>query len=249
MPTKPINLIEQDHQEFFAELFSPLKAENVLDVASGPGGFTGILAENLGSFTRITGIDLSQAAIDRANETFEQEDVAFEVMDAADLQYPDDSYDLVSCAFSLHHLPDPATVLAEIRRVLKPGGTGIFVEMYRDHLTETQQTESILHHWAGEIDTALGITHRQTYLREEILEIVAPEAWGSAQIFDVADVVFDPKGEEITNLIMSTIDRVAKRAEELPDQAIFEQRAEEIRQRMKSIGAHISTRLVILVQN
>lgn len=249
MPNQIPNLIEQDHQVFFSELLSPIKTNQILDVACGSGGFTGILAENLGAYTQITGVDLSKAVIDRANETFGQETVTFKVMDATDLNFPNDSFDLVSCAFSLHHFPDPAPVLGEIKRVLKPGGTALFVEMYSDNLTETQQTENMLHHWAADIDTELEIFHRHTYTRQEIIELITSEDWSTAKIFDLADVVFDPKGEEITELILNTIDRVLKRAENLPDYAGFEQRAKELRQRMRTIGAHISTRLVILLQN
>jgi ubiquinone/menaquinone biosynthesis C-methylase UbiE len=203
----------------------------------------------LNGFVQITGVDMDEEMIERARQNFDQENVDFKVMDAVHLEYPDESFDLVSCAFSLHHLPEPADAIDEIKRVLKSGGTAIFVEMYRDHLTETQKTESYLHHWAGRIDTALGLCHRQTYLRQEILDLIDPGQWQSATVYDLADLSFDPKGEEITELILNTIDRVAKRAEGLPDQAKFEQQAEELRRRTREIGAHISTRLVAIFLN
>ena len=249
MPKFEYKLTDQDPDQFLADLLGEISAAQVLDVACGPGGFTNILVQGLKEFARLTAVDVDEEMIARAHQNIDDQKVDFKVMDAADLQFPDDCFDIVGCAFSFHHLPHPERTIAEIRRVLKPGGVAIFVEMYRDHLTETQKTESELHHWAGRIDTARGISHRQTYLRQEILDMIAPEEWKSAKVFDLADLSFDPKGEEITNLILGSIDRVVVRAEGLPDQALFEQQAKEIRQRTREIGAHISTRLVALLQN
>lgn len=249
MPKFEYQLTENEPTEYITNLLGEIQAAKVLDVACGPGGFTGMLAKGLKDFDQITGVDLDEEMIERAHQNFDQENVAFKVMNATQLDFPDDNFDLVSCAFSLHHLPEPADAITEIKRVLKPGGTAVLVEMYRDHLTDTQKTESNLHHWAGRIDTALGLCHRQTYLRQEILDLINPEGWQSARVYDLADLSFDPKGEEITGLILNTIDRVVKRTEGLPDQAEFEQQAEELRQRTREIGAHISTRLVALFQN
>ncbi|MFN2145898.1 MAG: class I SAM-dependent methyltransferase [Anaerolineales bacterium] len=241
-------LTDQDPDQFLAVLLGEIRAAQVLDVACGPGGFTNALVQGLKEFTHLTAVDVDEEMIARARQNIPDENVDFKLMDAAELQFPAESFDLVGCAFSLHHLPDPERTIAEIRRVLKPGGYALFVEMYRDHLTDTQQTESNLHHWAGRIDTARGISHRQTYLRQEIIEMIAPDEWQSARVADVADMSFDPKGEEITNLILGSIDRVVTRAEGLPDQALFEQQAEELRQRTREIGAHVSTRLMALLQ-
>lgn len=249
MPKFEYNLTEAEPTEYITKLLGEIEAPEVLDVACGPGGFTGMLTRGLNGFDQITGVDLDEEMIERARQNLDYENVDFKVIDAADLDYPDNSFDLVSCAFSLHHLPEPADAINEIKRVLKPGGTAVFVEMYRDHLTETQKTESNLHHWAGRIDTALGLCHRQTYLRQEILDLIDPGQWQSARVYDLADLSFDPKGKDITELILNSIDRVVKRAEGLPDQAEFEQQAEELRQRTREVGAHISTRLVAVFQS
>lgn len=47
------------------------------------------------------------------------------LMDAADLDFPDESIDLVAMVRVLHHLPDPSAEIAELHRVLRPGGTAI----------------------------------------------------------------------------------------------------------------------------
>lgn len=241
-------LIDQEPHLFFAELLGEIGAGKVLDVACGQGGFTGILKESLHDYTQIIGVDLSPEMLELARENLADSDILFEEQDAAALKFPDAVFDLVGCAFSLHHLPEPHRALAEMRRVLKPGGVLLVVEMYRDHLTNTQQTESLVHHWAAEIDTALGISHNQTFTRQQILEMVRPEEWAEASLFDLAELSFDPKGEGITKHVLETIDRVLKKAEPLPDYPAFHQRAEVLRQRVVEVGTHISTRLVMLAK-
>lgn len=53
--------------------------------------------------------------------------------DAADVPLPDASMGLVWCTHLLHHLPDPARVLAEVRRVLRPGGALFLAETVEDN--------------------------------------------------------------------------------------------------------------------
>jgi len=245
--TQP-TVIDQEPQQFFAELLGEIRAEKVLDVACGQGGFTGILKGSLPAYTQIIGVDLSPEMLKQAREHLPDTDIQFEQQDAAALKFPDAEFDLVGCAFSLHHLPEPRGALAEMRRVLKPGGHLLVGEMYRDNLTDTQQTESLVHHWAAEIDTALGNSHNQTFTRQQILEMVRPEDWAKASLFDLADLSFDPKGEEITRHVLETIDRVLKKAEPLTDYPVFRQRAEDLRQRVVEIGTHISTRLVMVAK-
>ena len=48
------------------------------------------------------------------------------VMDAAALDFPDEAFDLVVVGFAMHILPDPVAAVAEIRRILRPGGEFAF---------------------------------------------------------------------------------------------------------------------------
>jgi ubiquinone/menaquinone biosynthesis C-methylase UbiE len=73
---------------------------------------------------RATGIDLTQAAIDAASSRLALEGLSAELVraDAERLPFPDASFDLVYSWGVIHHTPDPAAALAEVRRVLAPGG-------------------------------------------------------------------------------------------------------------------------------
>jgi SAM-dependent methyltransferase len=97
----------------------------VLEVGSGPGRLAARLAE-LAPELRITGVDITPEMVARANALAARsgvaDRVAFQVGDVAALPFPDATFDVVVSTLSLHHWRDPARGLAEIYRVLRPGG-------------------------------------------------------------------------------------------------------------------------------
>jgi len=129
------------------QAFGNISGGRVLDVATGNGNFGGALMENLRDYSEIIGIDTNTHALDAGRENFKQDNIRFQSMDAAHLNFPDASFDTVCIAYSLRHLANLAQTLAEMRRVLKPGGHLIVGEMHRDHQTETQLAHVYLHHW------------------------------------------------------------------------------------------------------
>jgi SAM-dependent methyltransferase len=97
----------------------------LLEVGSGPGRLAVRLAREAPSMTLI-GIDVSDAMVERAARRAAgaglSERVRFEVGDVAALPLSDQEFDGVVSTLSLHHWSDPASGLAEIHRVLEPGG-------------------------------------------------------------------------------------------------------------------------------
>jgi SAM-dependent methyltransferase len=73
---------------------------------------------------RLTGIDLTQAAVELVHRRLELEGLSAEVRvgDAEALPFADASFDLAYSWGVLHHTPDTKRALAEIHRVLRPGG-------------------------------------------------------------------------------------------------------------------------------
>jgi ubiquinone/menaquinone biosynthesis C-methylase UbiE len=110
--------------------FSGLRrSDRVLDVACGDGALTTELAQHC---TYATGIDLSEDMIAGAVSrmlTTGLDNVSFQVGDAAHLEFAKSSFNEVYCRLALHHFPDPAAVLREIRRVLMSPGTLILVDV------------------------------------------------------------------------------------------------------------------------
>ncbi len=91
--------------------------KSLLDVCCGPG----MIAEAAAALgAEATGIDFSAAAVRIASSRVGT--ARFDVGDAQSLPYADDHFDAVVCGFGIIHLPHPNRALAEMRRVLKPGG-------------------------------------------------------------------------------------------------------------------------------
>ena len=98
--------------------------ENIIDVGCGIGGSTLHLAQKFGS--QATGITLSPVqasrAKERATEAGLDNHVRFEVANALEMPFADNTFDLVWSLESGEHMPDKTKFLAECYRVLKPGG-------------------------------------------------------------------------------------------------------------------------------
>jgi ubiquinone/menaquinone biosynthesis C-methylase UbiE len=107
--------------------FGGFKGATLLEVGCGIG--TDLVRFASGG-ARVTGVDLSQSAIDLAAKNFSLHGltpVELRVANAEALPYPDASFDHVYGHGVIQYTADPATLVAECHRVLKPGGTGIFM--------------------------------------------------------------------------------------------------------------------------
>ena len=97
----------------------------VLDVACGPGTVARQAARRLGPSGQVTACDLSPGMLELAAAKKPVEDAApitYERCPADDLPVPDEAFDVVLCQQGLQFFPDRAGALAELHRVLKPGG-------------------------------------------------------------------------------------------------------------------------------
>jgi phosphatidylethanolamine/phosphatidyl-N-methylethanolamine N-methyltransferase len=103
--------------------------ERVLEVGVG----TGI---NLSLYPRdcmVTGIDFSASMLEKARERVWKKGLAHVgllQMDAADLKFADDSFDIVYAPYLISVVPDPLQVAREMRRVCRPGGRIIFLNHF-----------------------------------------------------------------------------------------------------------------------
>ena len=71
------------------EALSKICAGQILDVATGSGGFITFLLDNIRDFTEITGIDLNLRPLDAARKTFLRDNIHFLQMDASQMEFPD----------------------------------------------------------------------------------------------------------------------------------------------------------------
>ncbi|NDJ78670.1 MAG: methyltransferase domain-containing protein [Chloroflexi bacterium] len=222
----------------------------VLDVATGPGSMITWMVEALKDFETITGIDAVDITerLDGKASIFDREDVHFQQMDAHAMTFADASFDTVTIANSLHHMADPGQVLAEIARVLKPGGTLIVQEMYRDNQTAEQRTHIDLHHWWAAIDRARGITHNETFTRQALLDLLGESGLVSEAVFDFADLESDPYDSERLAFLHNRLDEYLAHAEQMPDFAAIQTQAEELRGRLETVGFRGATALIVLAR-
>src|SRR2546427_4866181 len=101
---------------------------HVLDIACGTGLVTFPAARAAGAAGRVVGTDLSQEMVNRAADEARAlglTQVTFQRMDAEDLELETESFDVALCALGLMYVPDPLKALAEMRRLLRPGGRAV----------------------------------------------------------------------------------------------------------------------------
>jgi ubiquinone/menaquinone biosynthesis C-methylase UbiE len=97
--------------------------ERVLDVACGTGVITRLAAEQVGRTGTVTAVDLAPDMLEVAKATpAAGAPIEWHQADAASLPLPDASYDVALCQMGLMFMEDRSSAVAELRRVLVPGG-------------------------------------------------------------------------------------------------------------------------------
>ncbi len=113
---------------------SSLDRGRVLEVGVG----TGLALADYGRHLEVIGIDLSPEMLDKARERVASEELhhvgGLYEMDAGDLKFPDNSFDIVTAMFVMTVVPEPERVMRELARVTKPGGEVLIV----NHFSQTE---------------------------------------------------------------------------------------------------------------
>ena len=104
----------------------------MLEVAPGPGYLSVELAK-LGNYN-ITGLDISKTFVEIAQNKATEAGVKvdFRQGDAAEMPFPDGTFDFAICTSAFKNFPDPIKVLDEIFRVLKANGKALIIDMNKD---------------------------------------------------------------------------------------------------------------------
>ncbi len=104
--------------------------DRVLEVGVG----TGINASLYPRDCSVTGIDLSSSMLEKARERIARKgirNVRLLEMDAANIKFADNTFDIVYAPYLISVVPDPLTVASEMHRVCRPGGRIIFLNHFR----------------------------------------------------------------------------------------------------------------------
>jgi phosphatidylethanolamine/phosphatidyl-N-methylethanolamine N-methyltransferase len=120
---RAIEVLNRRFPEMVAMVVEDVRGSaRILEVAAG----TGLVSVELASVAgELTATDASPAMLDVLRGRLAAEghpEVKVQTADVLSLSFPDGSFDAVVVANLLHLLPDPAAALAELRRVLRPGG-------------------------------------------------------------------------------------------------------------------------------
>lgn len=110
----------------------PFAPRKMLDVATGTGDFAIMSAKELHPES-LLGVDLSEGMMDVAREKVKKEGleqtISFKQEDCMQLTFPDDSFDALTVAYGIRNFEDLDRGLREMRRVLKPSGRLVIIEL------------------------------------------------------------------------------------------------------------------------
>jgi len=103
-----------------------------VDVGTGTGKVAEGLADRVGVFGRVVGVDVSTAMIERARRAnADRIELEFVIGDALELPLESGTFDAATIAFGMRNLPDYERGFAELFRVLRPGGRVVCAEAAR----------------------------------------------------------------------------------------------------------------------
>lgn len=223
------------------EVLPGVRPGKALDVGTRFGEFAVRLAEAMPEGSEVVGIDNDASAVEKAREKFAEKGLLFELMDAAAMDYPDDTFEVVALSNTLHHIEDYGKVLSEMLRVLKPGGFFVLNEMYRDGQDAAQQVHEAQHTLEAKLDCLLGSYQRRTWKREEIIEIFRTLPLKDMTFTDFQeDAAYDAKLEAKNRKLAAEVEKIAGR----PEYEALKQEALEIQDRCGRDGIRRCTQLL-----
>nr|MBD3620752.1 class I SAM-dependent methyltransferase [Sunxiuqinia sp.] len=228
--------------------FSDKPVTRILDVGCGSGDFVKLLDTTFEGKVRITGIDPGEQWLKEGLTRFPQEHIEFIRMSGEQLQFEDNTFDVVALSNALHHLENIEQTFNEMKRVVKPGGWLLINEISNGELTPAQENQRMLHHFKSFVDRLHGITHRPTWRPDEILEIVIQNKVAVIDSFlhlkmktvNREELFLDDKYRQMASLL-----------EELQGRPEFEQTKDQLplfRERLAKHGFQTAPQLMVIGQ-
>lgn len=161
-------------------------AGTVLEVAPGPG-FLSIEMARRGLNVRAVDISTSFVEIARRNATAEGVQVQFQQGNASALPVETGSVDFVVCRAAFKNFSEPVKALAEMRRVLRPGGTALLIDLRRD--VQMSEIESYVNglgvSWVSRAlvrFTFRNMLIKRAYMLDEIRRMTIEAGWSEPRI-------------------------------------------------------------------
>lgn len=124
--THLVPLIFEPYAADIAARLVPLAPKDLLEVAAGTGAVTRALARMLPESCAITATDFSEGMLEQAKAAGTSRPVEWQIADAMELPFPDNSFDAIACQFGVMFFPEKPVAYAQARRVLREGGSFVF---------------------------------------------------------------------------------------------------------------------------
>lgn len=104
------------------------RGDRVLDCATGTGDLAFLFADAVGPAGEVVGTDFCDEMLEVAKRKKVPPNVRFEIADVTALSYPDRSFDVASISFGIRNVEGPLGGIAEMARVVRPGGRVMVLE-------------------------------------------------------------------------------------------------------------------------
>jgi len=251
-------LLDESRAREIAQRLGAISGGRVLDVCTGSGDFISTLLRTLKDYERFVGVDWSKQGLKKAAKQFRGRPVQLLQMDAENLAFEAGAFDTVCIAYSLHHLGNPAGVLAEMKRVLRPGGHFILKENFQGGAqTKAQITDTLRHHWTARIDRAFGEIHNETLTCAQIAALLRQLALAELTLVESSRDVkclwcsrrFDcenPRSRKLANEFVREIQKDLKRLKALAAADQLRAEGEALRARARETGISDASSLVAI---
>jgi arsenite methyltransferase len=189
-----------------AELLAPRPGEQILDVGCGPGHLTRELAEAVGPGGRVCGVDVSEQMLALAANTGAE----LVRVSGTDLPFDEEAFDAAVATQVYEFVTDLPAALAELRRVLRPGGRALILDTDWDsivwHSSDRLRMQRVLDGWRRRLaDSRLPRTLR-AHLKDAGFEVSGHEVF----------TIFDPIGDEYS-YSMHQVEHLGASAIDVPD--------------------------------
>jgi ubiquinone/menaquinone biosynthesis C-methylase UbiE len=173
----------------------------ILEVGAGTGWQWAANAKRISPGWDITLSDFSSGMLDEARKTVAHIDYTFkfEQIDVQAIPYEDERFDAVFAHYMLYHVPDRAGAIAELRRVLKPGGTLYTATTGRAHLREIYQLVSA---FDPTIPYKEGFAATFSYVLENAALLLA-EQFDSVEVRRYADGLLVTEVDPLVDYVLS----------------------------------------------
>ncbi len=168
-----------------AEQLKGRESLRLLDLATGTGDLLISMLRRCPAIGKATGLDISERMLDLGLEKLRAQGLAQRVelvcADASATPFPEGTFDVATMAFGIRNTANAATTLAEIHRILKPGGTALILEFSLPHSRAVRWCYlKYLRLVVPPIGAAIsGDKHAYRYLDESIEGFHQPEAFSS----------------------------------------------------------------------